>query len=376
MCAVREQVDVSERSVLELMLLLDMDGWTHMVKDKGKDEPYVPGSAKVWFTKPGDIVVNHNYLLLLLQNEKETPHWHSASHYLAILEGRPIAQRSCRRKALAIKHVAEDEWDIPAVCDAAPKRGAQKKRRTMALRSVPSAPEDEDNAVVTNDDIDVDSAAVEDELLRLLQTSESSDSSEELDAQQVEVPPEGGSSASSSSASSSSSSSSGSSTSDDDQEPARGSGDKAEPASASSKAKAKAKAKQSAKRKAPAEDAERAANPTTANFRYGVGYAVRVYKSGQPIGWEMSCAHPSHDDAKCRKNLKSETRHRTEAETLQLLKIWLIRGRHCISAQEHMKDTWSEVERDWKLGQLEAAPDDPPLNYTNRDGQRRFFTPK
>ena len=378
-CAVREQVDISERSVLELMLSLDMDGWTHMVKEKGKDEPYVPGStAKVWFTKPGDIVVNHNYLLLLLQNEKETPHWHSASHYLALLEGRQIGQRSSRKKVSAIKHVQEDEWDIPAVCDAAPKQ----KRRTMALRrsqAATSALEDGENDVVANDDVDVDSAAVEDEVLRQLEMmSDTSDCSENLDAQQAEVPVEGGSSASStsSSTSSSSSSSSDSSDSDDDREPARGSGEKAEPASASSKANAKAKAKQSSKRKAPAMREERAVNPTADNFRYGMGYAVRVFKAGQAIGWEMSCNHPSHVGAKCRKNLKSETKQRTEAQTIQLLKIWLIRGRHCTDAKEHMQDIWSEVERDFKQGQLEAAPEDPPLNYTSRDGQRCFYASK
>ena len=349
LCGLRNDVAVSERSVWELMLSLDLDGWTHVVKKKANDPPYVPGSTpKVWYSRPGDNAVSSWYLLALLQDCREVPHWQAAGHYEAVVEGRLIPQRGCRRKALAIKQTAEDAWDIPAMADEAPKpKPGAKRRRTVAPLPAPNALEAIDNIAVAHPE--PDDEAAEDEALQMLLEAEEPDDSE-------------CNTSSSSSSSSQSSSSSSSDDSDSSDEPA-----------APAKAKAPSKPKGSRGRQAPT--AERAVNPR-AGFRYGLGYAVRVYKAGEAVGYEMSCGHPCHDDGKCRKNLKGVTKQGTEADTVNLLKVWLIRGRHSLSAKEHMQEIWSEVERDFKQGQLEIAPEDPPLNYTDREGRSCVFTPR
>ena len=49
--AIRDDVELSERSVWELMVLLDHDGWQHKVKDKGPEPPYrADADNKVWFS--------------------------------------------------------------------------------------------------------------------------------------------------------------------------------------------------------------------------------------------------------------------------------------------------------------------------------------
>ena len=195
-----------------------------------------------------------------------------------------------------------------------------------------------DNAVHPEENSD-------EELLRLLQ-----ESIDGLEGPELAAHEEPASSSSSSSGSSSGSSSSSSSSSSSD----------AEPAMPKSSAKSRAKAK-----------AARSMNPR-ATFRYGMGTAVRTYKSHVEDGWEMICSHPAHTEFKCRKHLKDTTRTRSKEDTLHCLKIWLIRGRHCTSAQEH-KEVWSEVERDFKL---EGLPEEPPLNYTGKDGLVHHYEPR
>ena len=42
--ALQDDVKAPESSVWQLIALLDAQGWTHVVKDTGKDDPYVPGT--------------------------------------------------------------------------------------------------------------------------------------------------------------------------------------------------------------------------------------------------------------------------------------------------------------------------------------------
>ena len=349
---VRQDVEAASLTVWELIATLDQQGWTHLILEKSSThEPYVPGSGPlVWYTKPGDDTVSSWYLLALLQGTVEVPHWKAAAFYQALVEGRAVAKRArCSRQALAIKNVDPDEWDLPAPLPAEPmtrKQGRKRKLPPPALNdnealdndALAGQPEDEELTRLINEELEA-------ELAKLDSASCSASSApgarEEADEE------------------SSSSSSSSSSTSSSKGGPAPSAGRKAR-----AKNLARAKAAQA-----------RAANPK-ASIRYGMGHCVRVYKKGEAIGWEMSCGHPGHRDLKCRKNLKEVTRGRTAQDTLQLLKIWLIRGRHALSGKEHLTEIWSEVERDFKLGQLEQAPEEPPLNYTDLDGQTKWYNPR
>ena len=355
---IRDGVDLRDRTQWELIALLDREGWTHMVKSKSKgDANYVPGNSgqKMWYSGPSQESISRWYLLALLLGEHEVSHWQTPGFYQALVEGRPAPARTNKRR-LAIQHVDEQDWDVPAaLTDAAQTRkrqGPKQRRKALALADVEEGPpaavahaSDEELAAIANLDMSESEAGsapasevAEDNTL----TDEAQKLSEEQMPDPDDNPPESPEHAASQSSSSSSSSSSSTSSTEEEARPA-------------------------------AVPGPRASNPR-AGFDYAMGHAVRVYKNGVAIGWEMNCGHPAHTDAKCRKNLKEETKQRSSAETVNLLKVWVLRGRRSVSAAEHMKDLWSEVLRDFKNGQLEAAPEDPPMNYTDRDGNARVFT--
>ena len=76
---IRSEVALEDRTVWELLVLLDKEGWQHVVKDKGNDDPYRPGSTpKIWFSKPGEDTVSFWYLLCLAQGTSEVAHWQNA----------------------------------------------------------------------------------------------------------------------------------------------------------------------------------------------------------------------------------------------------------------------------------------------------------
>ena len=376
----RNDVELAERTVWELMLLLDRNGWQHMVKDKGQDDPYRHDAGnKIWYSKPGEDTVSHGYLLCLAKDLPEVPHWQAAGFYQSLASGQAPARR-VRKIAKAIRNVDEDDWEVGALADVQPSvkrpRQAQRQVRAAAIAAVA-------------DEAACDEEPFQDEALAL-HAEVSSDSGFDVhDEQDAEVaaavgcassgneegglldeaavgdlspasrswgertppspdPPQSSESSQSGSSESSSSSSSSSSASAPPESARRGA------------AKGKAKAK------------PRASNPK-ASFYYGLGHAVRTYAHGEPQGWEMSCSHPCHVDKKCRKNLKSVTRSRTAEQSLQMLKVWIVRGRHCLNAEEHMSDVWSEVQRDAALQQLEDAPEDPPMHYTAADGTVKIF---
>ena len=100
--AIRNDVDVADRTVWELIRTLDERGWTHMIMNKGKQEAHVPGSTNMlWYTKPGDETISHWYLLALLQGTVEVPHWQSSAFYQALVEGKAPARRRVPRQTLA-----------------------------------------------------------------------------------------------------------------------------------------------------------------------------------------------------------------------------------------------------------------------------------
>ena len=341
--AIRDGMDLADRTVWELLLLLDQDGWKHAVQDKRDQESY----DKVWFSRPGDDSISFWYLLCLAQGSSEVPHFQTSGFYQALADGKAPPVRRPRKALQAIRNIADDDWDIPLMVDAVPAKRARTKRAPLQ-RAVEDALEadmdhapvdlqqDEEGPAGHSDGDDIDQ-----ELL---------DAFAEMDG----PGPVASNSSASSSSSSKSSASGGSSSSSSDSSSSSGQSEDADA-------------------DAPARADARAVNPK-ASFYYGLGHAVRVYKQGVPIGWEMACSHPLHTSKKCRKNLKEVTRTRSSEETLQCLKIWIIRGRHVASAEEHMSETWSEVQRDFALGQLEAAPDDPPMQYTGADGRVHQFT--
>ena len=354
-----------------------------MTVEKNKSqEPYVPGSGPLlWYSKPGDDTICVWYLRALLQGTVEVPHWQASGFYQALVEGRPVSKRSrCSKASLAIKNVDPDEWDVPLplpMPKAKAKRAAKKRKLMLPAPNLNDREavdniaviEEPERQALADDAETANSDDFEDELLAELEAVSSPSlsppatpkSAEDGRAASSAAQAGAGVSSTSSSSSSSSSSSAASSCSS-------GPAPSAKP-SAKGKATAKAKGKANAKAKGKQ---PRRTNPK-GSFRYGMGHFVRVYKDGEPQGWEMSCGHPAHNDMKCRKHLKDVTRNRTSEQTLQLLKIWLIRGRHALSAKEHLTEIWSEAERDFKLGQLEYAPEVPPLNYTDADGQQRMY---
>ena len=344
--AIRDGVDLAERTVWELLLLLDQDGWKHAVKDKGDQDCYRPGSDKVWYSRPGDDTISFWYLLCLAQGNSEVPHFQSSGFYQALAGGKAPPIRRQRKAWQALRNVADDDWDAPAVADAVPAKRARRKRAPVH-RAVQDALE-----------ADMDHAPVD-----LQEDEEGHSDCDDIDQQLLAAFDEldgtlnPGSVASNNSATSNSSSKSSGSSSSSSSSDSTGSSGETEDADAD----------------APAGAGARAVNPK-ASFYYGMGHAVRVYKKCVAVGWEMACAHPLHTSKKCRKNLKEVTRSRSSAETLQCLKVWIIRGRHVATAEEHMAETWSELQRDFSLGQLEAAPEDPPMQCTGADGRVHTFT--
>ena len=389
--AIRDDVELSERSVWELMVLLDHDGWQHKVKDKGPEPPYrADADNKVWFSRPGDDSISFPYLLCLAQGHAEIPHFQSAAFYQGLSEGKAPVQR-VRKIARAIRHINEEDWEAGALAsvEARVKRPRQARRRQV--RAIADALEVDGDALPdqnlqeANGLHDEDSSDHEhDDFLDGVNDGEHVNAAEHVpptESQEIALnasaagalsspeaslgdrtPPTPESSRLSdhdvgppSSENSSSSSLSSSSSSSDVSAPPGA----VVPVARARRAKAKAKA-----------GAARANNPR-ASFYYGMGHAVRTYKNGQAVGWEMSCNHPAHK--RCRKNLKSTTRARTAEQTLHMLKIWLLRGRHLLTADDHMNDAWSEVQRDAALELLEPLPENPPLDYTAEDGTVKQF---
>ena len=354
---IRKDVELQDLSVWELIASLREKGWLHMVKNAGREPAFVPGSGPwVWYSKPGDESVSSWYLLSLLKgNAEEVPHWKRASFYQALVEGKEVAQahRRCPARTLAIRNVDEHEWDVPTLEDTVQPQPKQRGRKRRLCQIEQAAAVMDDNEALDNDAILDAEGANANAVFEALEMPESpSRTSGDDSPADVELNDDADSSDDSSSSSNTSSSS-----------------------SSKPDAAAKVRPKAKARNKAKAAAAARAVNPK-ASFRHGMGHLVRVYKKGQPEGWELSCQHPCHTDAKCRKNLKEITRGRTADQTLNLLKVWLIRGRHSCTAAEHMGDIWSEVERDFKNGQIEVAPEVPPMQYTGRDGLPHVFVPR
>ena len=401
------KIPLRERSVWELLVILDQDGWEHKVKNtSSNDEPYVPGSGeKLWYSKPGDDTVSFWYLLALAQGEHTIPHWQKSGFYQSLVEGEAMQRRPPRRRPLPIENVDDDAWDLALPLEQSTCRKRQKQLGASTQHPQLHAIED----VAPGDDLDMSlfgpssdeehssqvagfephvpesTSAVVPTLVSSHDAVSAAGPEGPQSPKEISGSPKSGSSSSSSSTGSSSSSSSndtksGSSSSssssseaEEAEEPdpsgqPRGSGCAPVPKAAPMPVPIGAGAQ-------GPHSKERAFNPR-AGFDYGLGHAVRTYKDGEPIGWEMNCGHPCHTARQCRKNLKETTKSRSAEQTMRLLKWWIIRGMHTQSSDEHMKDVWSELLREASSGDLEEPPDRPPLEYTGVDGQRHTWAGK
>ena len=134
---IRSGAELTDRSPWELISLLDKDGWTHMVKARGKhDATYVPGSTpKVWYSSPGSQSLSRWYLIALLSGEHNVVHWQPAQFYQALVEGKAPPARGVRRSALAVCNVDAEDWDLPAALPDVARRPARRgtKRNREAL---------------------------------------------------------------------------------------------------------------------------------------------------------------------------------------------------------------------------------------------------
>jgi len=405
--AIQNEIPLRERSVWELLVILDQDGWEHKVKNtSSNDEPYVPGSGeKLWYSKPGDDTVSFWYLLALAQGEHTIPHWQKSGFYQSLVEGEAMQRRPPRRRPLPIENVDDDAWDLALPLEQSTCRKRQKQLGASTQHPQLHAIED----VAPGDDLDMSlfgpssdeehssqvagfephvpesTSAVVPTLVSSHDAVSAAGPEGPQSPKEISGSPKSGSSSSSSSTGSSSSSSSndtksGSSSSssssseaEEAEEPdpsgqPRGSGCAPVPKAAPMPVPIGAGAQ-------GPHSKERAFNPR-AGFDYGLGHAVRTYKDGEPIGWEMNCGHPCHTARQCRKNLKETTKSRSAEQTMRLLKWWIIRGMHTQSSDEHMKDVWSELLREASSGYLEEPPDRPPLEYTGVDGQRHTWAGK
>lgn len=127
----RPDVGLADKSVWELVLLLDGDGWKHIVKLKDvADAPYTPtdSSTKVWYTQPNDVSIGQNYLHALALGSVPVEHWRDAAYYQSLLHGRhPPSKGLSKWKVVTVD---EDDWDaggIGKVQGTRPKRAPRQR---------------------------------------------------------------------------------------------------------------------------------------------------------------------------------------------------------------------------------------------------------
>ncbi|CAE7029845.1 TNN [Symbiodinium sp. CCMP2592] len=362
---VRADVPLQDLSPWELALLLLRKGFQHVVKRRSKkDADFLPGGDdKKWYSAPNATTASKEYLRCLLQGDLQVPHWKSNGFYTALLAGEHYEPKP-RPLTLFVCDENDMEPSLPKPTRARRVQKAPRKRKPQSPASA-SEHESADHAVALEDECE---HASSDELHEVPEGSSSSRPMDAADPGHVQpVQPEmqqpaaeQPASSSSSSSSDSSSSSSGSSSSGEDDD-----------AAASSSSGSRSRDEDGAAAEPSA--VPRAAEPVRAtnvnnSFAFGLNHVTQVFKDGVFDGFEMTCHHPDHKTGsqKCRKHLKAVTRTRTEAETLQMLKVWGAWGAKVATREQHA-NIWKKVVKAQQDGTLPETVD--PVRSFERAGR-------
>ena len=153
--AVRPGIELSERTVWELLNIIDSAGWTLCLPDKEvqkelRDKPYrhgVDGSRMVWYLHPRASTIRKVYLLALLQDTCRVPihHLQSTRYYCAIFGGKDIEPTWDRAERLP-PALCDDEWVIEATPKPKTRMQAKPKRRMQAIEDESQASSSESSS--------------------------------------------------------------------------------------------------------------------------------------------------------------------------------------------------------------------------------------
>jgi hypothetical protein len=353
--SISSDAPLEERSVWELVLHLERDGWRHKVCPSGQTilmPPYKDGAEKVWYTKAGADRIPKQYLLALAKGCSDVPHLAKSSVYTALLNpGKPALPK--RMKKLGFASVLEDDLDAAdALALAANKKRIKKKskrpedgidgiskppakrrRKSVAPRLVAGV-----GARPRPPDVDHLAAAA---------ASGSSDGSSD------------NSSSSSSSSGSSKSSSckpcSGGSPASQPVQPGSASSSRAsskEPKSPGAQSRASlhsapplgeeppaAAASSAASAAAPAPAAVRSTRTAAHTVVWGCLNFTPKFKDNSVIAWQVVCRHPLH--GACNKT-RSVNQCSSEDECIRMLKAWALLGKGAPDKETH-KQRWEKV---------------------------------
>ena len=127
----RPGIALEECTVWELIIHLDVEGFSHTVKKTSKYDasfdPKAKEPRKLWYSAPGQVTVARSYLLALATGQHTVPHWHTAGFYDALLAGVPYVKKSRRKKFKFTQAV--DDWGDGGVEQDARPRDEHKKPR-------------------------------------------------------------------------------------------------------------------------------------------------------------------------------------------------------------------------------------------------------
>ena len=298
---VRSDCAIQDRSVWELLVMLDGDNWQHHILAAGHPKsdisPYIKGETKTWYTRRGDKTLCQPYLAVLaMQVQGKVKHLQKTSYYQRLITGEEPPPK--KEKRIKFQSALEDSWDAPAPIQWQPT--PKKKGRVQAV----SAP-------LPIADGEVDSPVVSSSASELEQSSSSAKSSSKSSRRK---------------SSSSSSSSNGSSSNEQKSSSCAGS-DAGESAGSVDSAGI-------ARRVNPREG-----YPIGLNFMTPVFHKV----SAKLIGWSVRCNHPDHrGPKKCRLSRNLTSKGRSADETVRMLKLWASIGYDLEDRQEHL-DMWDAV---------------------------------
>ena len=300
---------LADMTTLELMMILEQQGWTCVVTDNAgrkaaKKDPYKPGhSEKRWFVLASDLNFPSFYLLALAQlhgDDVSIPHFAKAETYKQLL-GLELEhkKRKRRSKPVVLMPIPDDEWDLPPVEDRPkPKRKPRKPRAKKARVLPPAAP------VV-------------------------------VDGARSDTDTKGSSSSSSSSSSRCGSSSSKSAGSGPGKPEDRATGDAGGGGGSSSNGQT------------PAYVTPHRRNPYV-RTPFGSGWLTPKQSDDTTHSWQITCKHDGH--ISCNKTVSNSVSGSND-NTIRMLKYWFILGKPVKSKDDH-KPFWTKVLDSLSAGTL------------------------
>ena len=358
---IRRGVQKDDYTVWELIMYLDVENFTHIVKAKSKDDvafdPADP-KTKVWFSRPGSDNISRSYLLAITSKKSSVPHWKPAAFYDALLQGNAYeAEKKRPRKAkLAFRPQREDDWDAGENVPHASAR-ARKKASGRVKKDEYGDDSDEEESDFSGGSVDEGDLPAGEEPpppAPPLPAPLAEPQPVPVVADVVEAPVGKKKTPVSSSSSSSSSCSSSSSSSD----------------AASEEEAPRGQSRKGGKAAAPKKNEGAGGEP------FGLCYMTKTFKAGAHNGLEMRCKHPDHQEpTACKKHLTLRGKGRSVEMTLQILLTWAAWGAHVPDHDAHFAGVWKDVEQAAKGGCLPSKVL-PPRSFSEGPPPKRARSSK